>query len=59
MNVNTSKITIDKKSGKITVKKGLTKGTYTVKVKAYVAGHTSGANAWGTDTQTIKIKIKK
>ena len=53
-----SKITINKKTGKITVKKGLNKGTYTFKVKAYVPGHATGAEGW-YEHQTIKVKIKK
>jgi hypothetical protein len=58
VNVNTSKITINKKTGKITVKKGLAKGTYNVKVKAYVPySKEVGWNAY--EYQTIKVKIKK
>lgn len=55
VNANTPKISIDKKSGKITLKKGLAKGTYKIKVKAYVPG--KGIFAY--ETQSITIKIKK
>ena len=51
------KITVNKKTGKITVKKGLKKGTYKVKVKVKSAG-TADYKAL-TQTVTIKIKIKK
>ena len=51
------KITINKKNGKVTVKKGLKKGTYKVKVKVKAAGNaTYGASAWKTVTITIKVK---
>ncbi|MBQ0040956.1 MAG: hypothetical protein KBS56_02915 [Clostridiales bacterium] len=44
------------KAGKVTVKKGLKKGTYKVKVKAYVSATDNfvGASA----TKTIKVKVK-
>ncbi|MBQ0041182.1 MAG: cadherin repeat domain-containing protein [Clostridiales bacterium] len=52
-----SKIKIDKASGKITLKKGLKKGTYKIKVKAYVqAGLGYGA---ASETQSITVKVKK
>lgn len=51
------KITINKKTGNVTVKKGLKKGTYNVKVKVRAAGNaTYNASAW--KTVTIKIKVK-
>ena len=56
-----SKISINKKTGKITIKKGLKKGTYTFKVKAYVPGvigSDKGVDNW-YEFQTVKVKIKK
>lgn len=51
------KITINKKTGNITVKKGLKKGsTYSLKVKVTAAGNTVYKSA--TKTVTVKIKIK-
>ena len=50
------KITINKKTGKITIKKGLKKGTYKVKVKVKAAGNAEYNTA--TKTATFKIKIK-
>ncbi len=51
------KITINKKTGKVTVKKGLKKGTYTVKVKVKAAGKgTYKESAW--KYVTIKIRVK-
>ena len=50
------KIIINKKNGKVTVKKGLKKGTYRVKVKITAAG---GANYKSlTKTVTFKIRVK-
>ena len=47
------KITIAKKTGKVTVKKGLKKGTYKVKVKVKAAGNANyKASAWKTVTFT-------
>lgn len=47
-------ITINKKTGKVTVKKGLKKGTYTVKVKVKAAGDANHkASAW----KTVKFKV--
>lgn len=48
--------TVDKKTGKIKVKKGLKKGTYTVKLKVKAAG--SGDYKSATKTVTIKVKVK-
>ena len=50
------KITVNKKTGKFTVKKGLKKGTYKVKVKVKAAGN-SAYNA-KTVTVTVTIKVK-
>lgn len=50
------KITINKKTGKITVKKGLKKGTYKVKIKVKAAGNASYKAA--TKTVTVPIKVK-
>ena len=55
MNVNTSKITINSTTGKVTLKKGLAKGTYKFKVKAYVPGRSD----WNYETQSVTIKVKK
>lgn len=51
-------ITINKKTGKVTIKKrGLKRGkTYSVKVKVYAAGNTSYKSI--SKTVTIKIKVK-
>jgi hypothetical protein len=53
VNADTPKVSIDKTTGKVTVKKGLKKGTYKMQVKAY----TLKSGAW--ETQNITIKIKK
>ena len=50
------KITINKKTGNITVKKGLKKGTYKVKIKVKAAGNATYKAA--TKTVTVKIKVK-
>ena len=47
---------VNKKTGKITVKKGLKKKTYTVKVKIAASGRTVFAAT--TRTVTLKIKVK-
>ena len=49
------KITVSK-AGKITVKKGLKKGTYKVKIKVTAAGNASYKPATKTVTVTIKVK---
>ncbi len=49
-------ITINKKTGKITVKKGLKKGTYKVKIKVTAAGNATYKAATKTVTVTIKVK---
>ena len=50
-----SKITVAK-DGKITVKKGLKKGTYKVKIKVTAAGNNTYKSAAKTVTVTIKVK---
>ena len=51
------KITINKTTGKVTVKKGLRKGTYKVKVKVKAAGN-SNYKASAVKTVTFRIKVK-
>lgn len=51
-----SKITINKSTGKVTVKKGLKKGTYAVKIKVKAAGNEDYGAA--IMTVTFKIKVK-
>ena len=51
------KISINKKTGKITIKKGLKKGIYKVKVKVKAAGN-SDYNPSSVNTVTFKIKVK-
>ena len=52
-----AKITINKTTGKITVKKGLAKGTYKVKLTAKAAGNANyKASAVKTVTGTIIVK---
>ena len=50
------KITINKKTGKVSVKKGLKKGTYPVRVTVFAAGNDQYEA--GSKTVTIKIKVK-
>ena len=50
------KITINKKTGKITVKKGTKKGTYKIKVKVTAAGNNNYKK--GSKIVTVKVKIK-
>ena len=50
------KITVDKKTGKVTVKKGLKKGTYKVKVKVKAAGNKNYKSATKAVTFTVKVK---
>ena len=50
-------IAIDKTTGKVTVKKGLKKGTYQVKAKVKAAGNANfKASAWKTVTFTVRVK---
>ena len=46
----------DKKTGKVTVKKGLKKGTYPVKVKVTAAGNANYNKA--AKTVTCKVVVK-
>lgn len=51
------KITISKKTGKVTVKKGLKKGTYKVKVKVKAKGNTNyKPSSWKTVTFIVQVK---
>ena len=51
------KILVNKKTGKITIKKGLKKGTYKVKVKVRASGNASYLkSAWKTVGFKIKVK---
>lgn len=51
------KITIAKKTGKVTVKKGLKRGTYKVKVKVKAAGTANyKASAWKVVTFTVTVR---
>jgi hypothetical protein len=56
IDVDTNKITIDSKTGKLTLKKGLKKGTYKFKVKAYVPAY-GVSEAY--EVQNVKIKVNK
>ena len=51
------KIVINKTTGKVTVKKGLKKGTYKVKVKIKAAGN-ANYKASAVKTVTFKLKVK-
>ena len=51
------KITINKKTGRVTLKKGLKKGTYKVTVKVKAAG-TSNYKASTVKTVTFKVKVR-
>ena len=51
-----AKITVNKKNGNITVKKGLKKGIYKIKIKVTAAGNSTVKSAVKTVTVTIKIK---
>ena len=48
------KITVNKKTGKITLKKGLKKGKYTVRVKITAAGDANHKAV----SKTVKVKIR-
>ena len=56
VNKNKAKFSINKKNGKITIKKGLKKGTYKVRVKASAAASESYLAASKTVVITIKVK---
>lgn len=49
-------ITINKKTGKVTVKKGLKKGSYKVKIKITAAGNTYYNKATRAVTFTVRVK---
>ena len=51
-----SKISVNSKSGKLTVKKGIKKGTYKVKVKIIAKGSKNYKSADVTKTVTVKVK---
>ena len=51
------KITVNKKNGKVTIKKGLKKGTFKVKVKIKANGD-ANYEASSFKTVTVKIKVK-
>ncbi|MBR1731592.1 MAG: leucine-rich repeat domain-containing protein [Ruminococcus sp.] len=51
-----SKIIVNTKTGKLTIKKGIKKSTYTVKIKVTAKGNSNYKS--GTKTVTVKIKIK-
>ena len=56
------KIVINKTSGKITLKKGLKKGTYKIRVKAYLPksyAEKDGSVIYPSETHDITIKVKK
>lgn len=50
------KITVNASTGKFTVKKGLKKGTYSVKVKVTAGGNSNYKS--GSKTTSVKIKVK-
>ncbi len=50
------KITVNKKTGKITIKKGTKKGTYKVKIRIKAAGNDGYKSK--TISKTVKIKVK-
>ena len=47
---------VNRKTGRVTVRKGLRKGTYKVKITVKAAGNTSYKPASGTATATIRVK---
>ena len=49
-------ITVDKKTGKITVKKGIKKGSYKVSIKVTAAGNSNYKSGSKTVTFTVKVK---
>lgn len=51
-----SAITVNSKTGKVTVKKGIKKGTYKVKIKVSAAA--KGTYKAGTKTVTVTVKVK-
>ena len=54
---NKKKFKINKKTGQVTVKKGLKKGTYKVKVKVRAAGNDNyNASTWKQVTFKVKVR---
>lgn len=53
---SSSKLTVDKKTGKVTVKKGTKKGTYKINIKITAKGNSKYFA--GTKTVSAKIKVK-
>ena len=53
---SSKRLSINKKTGKITVKKGTKRGTYKIKVKVKAKGNASYNSA--TKTVTVKVKVK-
>ena len=53
---SSKKLSINKKTGVITIKKGTKKGTYKIKVKVTDAGNKNLKS--GSKTVTVKIKVK-
>ena len=51
------RLSVNKKTGKVKIKKGLKKGTYEVKVKVKAAGN-ANYEASAVKTVTFKVKIK-
>ena len=51
-----NKFSINKKTGKLTLKKGLKKGTYKVKIQVSASGNNEYKSALKTVTVTIKVK---
>lgn len=51
-----SQLTVNTKTGKVTVKKGTKKGTYKIKIKVTAAGNDGYLS--GSKTVTVKIKVK-
>ena len=54
---SSSKLSINKKSGKILIKKGTKKGTYKIKVKVVAAGNSKYESTY--KVVTVKIKVNK
>ena len=50
------KVSIKKKTGNITIKKGLKKGTYKIRVKVKAAGNSLYKSA--SKTAALKIRVK-
>ena len=51
-----AKLTVNSKTGKITVKKGTKKGTYTAKIMATAKGNTNYKSGYATVKVTVKVK---